>query len=179
MPLRPPGRGRHVLDQARRTHPLFLRDGDTRWNADFVDPVTFGTGCDRQRRFPPPRDADYFAIEDADLHRLRAFVAGRAAAHGLDRRAAQNLVTAANEVAANALRHGTPPMGLWTWPDGPDLICEIGDHGLWRPSPLTGFIPPESALDRGFGLWTVRLLVDLMEVRAGWNGTFVRMHMRK
>lgn len=168
-----------VLEQARCTHPLLVRGGGrTRWSDDYVDPVTFGERCDGERRFAPPRDAEYLPIESDDLHVLRTFVGGRAAAHGLDRQTAQNLVTAANEVAANALRHGTPPMGLWVWRDGPDLVCEIGDHGLWRPGPLTGFIPPESALDQGFGLWTVRLLVDLVDVRAGWDGTFVRLHVR-
>src|SRR5690606_16488914 len=83
------------------------------------------------------------------------------------------LVTAVNEVVANALQHGTPPVGLWMWRDGDDVLCEVGDNGLWHPppSPLTGFIPPDTALQRGFGLWTVRLLVDLMDVRAGWDGT--------
>ncbi|WUI01044.1 sensor histidine kinase [Spirillospora sp. NBC_00431] len=168
-----------VVAEARRTHPWLLDSGNIAPSGDYVDPVEFGEGCDRGLRFDRPRDADYLPIDGDDLHTLRTFVGERAGKHGLAKQRAQNLVTAANEVAANALQHGTPPIGLWVWQDGADLVCEIGDNGFWRPgpSPLTGFIPPDSALQRGFGLWTVRLLVDLMELRAGWDGTFVRLRV--
>ena len=165
-----------VVAEARRTHPLLLAPGHDGANDEYIDPVAFGSGCDRGLRSDRPADAEYLPIDGADLHILRAFVAERARRHDLADQPAQNLVTAVNEVAANALQHGTPPIGLWVWRDGPELVCEVGDHGLWRPGPgpLTGFIPPESALQTGFGLWTVRLLVDHMELRTGWDGSFVR-----
>lgn len=168
-----------ILNEARRTHPLLLTEGSGGASEEYIDPVAFGSRCDQGRRFDRPADAEYLPIDGADLHALRTFVGERAAKHGLSLQQGQNLVTAANEVAANALQHGTPPVGLWMWQDGSDLICEIGDNGFWRPgpNPLTGFIPPESALQRGFGLWTVRLLVDLMELQAGWDGTFVRLRV--
>ncbi|MEW2356749.1 sensor histidine kinase [Spirillospora sp. NPDC029432] len=169
-----------IIRHARETHPLLASGAFTVRNPEYVKPADFGARCDRTRRFDRPRDAAYLPIDSADLRGLRAFVGDRAAAHGLARQAAQNLVTAANEAAANALRHGAPPAGLWLWTEGPDLVCEVGDHGSWPDAtPLVGFDPPESALQRGFGLWTVRLLVDLMELRAGWDGTFVRMRQRR
>jgi anti-sigma regulatory factor (Ser/Thr protein kinase) len=169
-----------IVEQARLTHPKLVGGhGSTRDNGSYLDPVAFGNGCDARLRFERPREAEYLPITGEDLHDLRAFVGDRAAAHGLDTKAARSLVTAANEVAANAVRHGIPPMGLWLWRDGDEVVCEIGDNGFWRPGPLTGFIPPDSALQRGFGLWTVRLLVDLMELRAGWDGTFVRLHVHR
>ncbi|TDC94327.1 sensor histidine kinase [Actinomadura sp. 7K507] len=166
-----------IVAEARRTHPRLLAPDHDGPNEEYVDPETFGSGCDRGLRFDRPRTAEYLPIENDDLSALRSFVGERACRHGLTQPAARNLVTAANEVAANALQHGTPPIGLWVWQDGTDLACEIGDNGFWRPGPssLTGFIPPDTALQRGFGLWTVRLLVDLMELRAGWDGTFVRL----
>ncbi|WP_149259461.1 sensor histidine kinase [Actinomadura sp. K4S16] len=169
-----------VLDEARRTHPLLLAPGHDGQNADYVDPVEFGSGCDGRFRSDRPADTEYLPIDGDDLHALRVFVGERARRHGLAKQQAQNLVTAVNEVAANALQHGTPPIGLWVWQDGADLVCEVGDNGFWSPGPdsLTGFVPPDSALQRGFGLWTVRLLVDLMELRAGWDGTFVRLRCR-
>ncbi|GAA4080773.1 sensor histidine kinase [Actinomadura miaoliensis] len=168
-----------VLDHARRTHPLLLDGGVTVRNRRYTDPVDFGDECDRTRRVGRPADADYLPIRSNDLYPLRAFVGERAVRHGLYGGSARNLVTAANEVAANALAYGCPPVGLWLWRDGRNVVCEVGDHGLWRPRPdsLTGFVPPGSALERGFGLWTVRLLVDLMELRTGWDGTFVRLYV--
>ncbi|MEU5877635.1 anti-sigma factor RsbA family regulatory protein [Spirillospora sp. NPDC047279] len=170
-----------VIEHARHTHPKFLSgdDGRTRVNESYVEPVDFGNGCDSKVCLDRPRDAEYRTIESDDLHDLRAFVGTRALGHGFDSTAARTLVTAVNEVATNAVRHGTPPMGVWLWADDDELVCEIGDNGFWRPGPLTGFVPPESALQRGFGLWTVRLLVDLVELKAGWDGTFVRLHVRR
>jgi anti-sigma regulatory factor (Ser/Thr protein kinase) len=166
-----------VIDQARRTHPLLAEGQGGVGNSDYVEPVAFGEECDRTLRFGRPRESAYFAVESDDLHVLRAFVGERAGAHGLDDQSARNFVTAANEVTANALRHGSPPVGVRVWSEGRHLVCEVGDNGFWHPfpDPLTGFLPPESALERGFGLWSVRLLVDLMELRAGWDGTFVRL----
>ncbi|MQY06736.1 sensor histidine kinase [Actinomadura macrotermitis] len=170
-----------IVEEARRTHPLLLTAGAARRSDRYVPPKAFGAGCDRGLRFDRPPTAEYLPLESDDLHELRAFVGERALAHGLDALAAGNLMTAVNEIAANALQHGTPPMGVWVWPDGDELLCEIGDHGFWRPESgaLTGFLPPETALQRGFGLWTVRLLVDLLELRPGWDGTFVRLHVRR
>lgn len=168
-----------VLDHARRTHPLLLVGGATVRSGRYTDPVAFGEECDRARRVGRPAGADYLPIRSDDLNPLRAFVGERAVRYGLPEGSARNLVTAANEVAANALAYGRPPVGLWMWRDGRKVVCEVGDHGLWRPRPdsLTGFVPPGSALERGFGLWTVRLLVDLMELRTGWDGTFVRLYI--
>ncbi|GGU98621.1 hypothetical protein GCM10010182_14170 [Actinomadura cremea] len=170
-----------VVRQMRRTHPSVLRDGRTESNAEYVRPEAFGAECDRARPFTRPATADHMVIDGADLHAMRTFVERRADAHGLGPARTLNLITAVNELAANALQHGTPPAGLRVWADGDDLVCEVGDHGCWRPAPssLTGFIPPDTALQPGFGLWTVRLLVDLMELRTDWNGTFVRIRTRR
>ncbi|KAB2346013.1 anti-sigma factor RsbA family regulatory protein [Actinomadura rudentiformis] len=168
-----------IIEHARRTHPKFARGEDTLHNDSYVHPKDFGNGCDSMIQLVRPRHAEYRTIESDDLHDIRAFVGERAVGHGLDTTVARTLVTAVNEVATNAVRHGIPPMGLWIWSDDRDLICEIGDNGFWHADPLTGFLPPESALQRGFGLWTVRLLVDLVELKAGWDGTFVRLHVRR
>ncbi|OLT13245.1 hypothetical protein BJF79_21030 [Actinomadura sp. CNU-125] len=170
-----------VVRQASRTHPIIVRDGRSTSNRQYVPPEPFGAECDRARAFDRPADADRMVIDGTDLHAMRTFVEHRADVHGLGRTQTLNLVTAVNELAANALQHGTPPAGLQVWADGDDLVCEVGDNGCWRPVPssLTGFIPPDSALQSGFGLWTVRLLVDLMELRTDWDGTFVRIRTRR
>ncbi|WP_018655840.1 sensor histidine kinase [Actinomadura flavalba] len=165
-----------VLASTRVTHPVVI-DGAERRSPDYVAPRAFGERRERARRVERPPGAEYLPIVSDDLRPLRSFVAARARAGGLPETAVRNLVTAANEVAANALAHGSPPMGAWVWNDDGEINCEIGDNGHWRPDPLTGFVPPKSALDTGFGLWTVRLLVDYVEMRGGWDGTFVRLRI--
>ncbi|RFU36554.1 sensor histidine kinase [Actinomadura logoneensis] len=169
-----------ILEYARRTHPWLVRDGVHVESRRFTPPREFSADVDRAREFPTPPESEYLPVTGHDLHELRQWVGERADRHGVSGRNAQNLVTAVNEVAANALRHGVPPVGVRLWTDGADLVCEVGDNGYWRDfSPLTGFVPPQTALDSGFGLWTVRLLVDLVDVRAGWDGTFVRMRVSR
>lgn len=167
-----------ILEHARRTHPRVVQGGGVSDSRRFSPPERFSADVDRTRVFPKPRESEYLPLTSHDLHELRQWVGDRAERHGVTGQDAQNLVTAVNEVAANALRHGIPPVGVRLWTDGPDLYCEVGDNGYWSDfSPLAGFVPPKTALDSGFGLWTVRLLVDLVEVRAGWDGTFVRMRV--
>ncbi|MCP2334919.1 sensor histidine kinase [Actinomadura rupiterrae] len=169
-----------ILEHARRTHPRLVQGDAERPNARFAAPEDFSAEVDRARVFPAPHESEYLPVTGHDLHELRRWVGERSERHGLSRQDAQNLVTAVNEVAANALVHGTPPFGVRLWTEGPDLVCEVGDNGYWNTfSPLVGFVPPSSALENGFGLWTVRLLVDLVEVRAGWDGTFVRMRLHR
>ncbi|MFC4913139.1 anti-sigma factor RsbA family regulatory protein [Actinomadura gamaensis] len=169
-----------ILEHARRTHPRLVQGSTETRNERFTEPEAFSAEADRARVFPTPRESDYLPVASHDLHELRRWVGDRSERHGLSRQDAQNLVTAVNEVAANALRHGIPPVGVRLWTEDADLVCEVGDNGYWRDfSPLVGFVPPRTALDNGFGLWTVRLLVDLVEVRAGWDGTFVRMRLRR
>ncbi|MEV4258165.1 anti-sigma factor RsbA family regulatory protein, partial [Spirillospora sp. NPDC049652] len=169
-----------ILEYARRTHPWLVQNGARFDSGRFTKPKAFSADVDRARTFPAPQESEYLPVTGHDLHELRRWVGGRAERHGMSGRDAQNLVTAVNEVAANALRHGIPPVGVRLWTEGADLLCEVGDNGYWRDfSPLTGFVPPKTALDSGFGLWTVRLLVDLVEVRAGWDGTFVRMRVSR
>ncbi|MEV5572610.1 sensor histidine kinase [Spirillospora sp. NPDC052269] len=169
-----------ILEHARRTHPRLVQDGDVSDSRRFASPREFSAGVDRTREFPKPRESEYLPLASHDLHELRRWVGRRADRHGLSAQDAQNLVTAVNEVAANALRHGIPPVGVRLWTEGEDLFCEVGDNGYWSSfSPLAGFVPPKTALESGFGLWTVRLLVDMAEVRAGWDGTFVRLRISR
>lgn len=168
-----------VIEHARRTHPQLI-DGQAEYRSrDYREPESFGADCDRLPRTPAPDDADYlpFATE-RDLQAVREFVRERTARRELAAETARGLLTAVTEVATNALRHGTPPMGIRVWADADELVCEVSDHGFWQPGSLTGFVPPESALQTGFGLWTVRLLVDFVRLHTGWDGTFVRLHVR-
>ncbi|HEU5159123.1 MAG TPA: anti-sigma factor RsbA family regulatory protein [Streptosporangiaceae bacterium] len=168
-----------MLAEVRRTHRELVEDGRPRSSADYTDPGRLFAEFDREPLpLPPPPVFDSLPIESDDLHEVRAFVAARAARHGLPGRALSALLVAVTELAANAVKHGTPPMAVRLWADGPDLVCEVADCGLWRPDALLGFVPPAAATSGGFGLWGVRMLADAVQVRAGWDGTVVRLRMR-
>lgn len=168
----------HVVQSARHTHPLVISGPAQYPSPDYTEPEEFGTRLNRAPRIPAPEDAERLAFADeGDLRAIRGFVGDRAIRHGLGPEAVSALETAVTEVATNALRHGAPPMAVQVWTTPRELVCEVADHGFWRPGALIGFVPPASVLQPGFGLWTVRLLVDHVRVYAGWDGTFVRLHM--
>jgi anti-sigma regulatory factor (Ser/Thr protein kinase) len=171
----PPG----VLADVRRTHRELVEGGRPRPNAGYTDPERIGAELDREP-LPLPPVFDTISIESADLHDVRAFVRARAAPYGLPEDALSGLLVAVTELATNAVKHGTPPMAVRLWAEGGDLICEVADCGCWRPRPAAtlGFAPPASAASGGFGLWGVRMLADSVQIRAGWDGTVVRLRMR-
>jgi anti-sigma regulatory factor (Ser/Thr protein kinase) len=169
-----------VIGHARSTHPRVIENWSAYGNGDYVDPAAFGAGCDTGPLPPVPSTAEYLPIASADdLRAVRGMVARRAVLFELDPDKRRGLITACNEVATNAVKHGTPPMGVWVWREENVLICQVADSGFWRPGGLAGFVPPDSAVQNGFGLWGVRLMTDLVQLRGGWDGTFVRMHVHR
>ena len=169
-----------VLDSARATHPELVVDGTRQLNPDFTDPRDF------LRALPVPREPveDSAPVLDvpaatalADLrHRLGAALS----AHVADADLADDLHLAVSEVAANAFRHGVPPVSarLWVGPD--QLICEIGDGGSAFADPLAGFQPAHGPdLGRGgMGLWLARKLFDHVDLLPGPGGLVVRLATR-
>jgi anti-sigma regulatory factor (Ser/Thr protein kinase) len=169
----PPG----VVAGMHRTHREMVEDGRPRPSAGYTEPERFTAECDRAA-LPPPDGFDSFPIESADLHGVRCFVAARAEGHGLPRPALSRLLVAVTELATNAVEHGAPPMAVRMWTDGGDLCCEVADCGRWRPAAMLGYAPPATAAGRGFGLWGARMLTDVVQIRAGWDGTVVRLRIR-
>ncbi|GAB3964724.1 sensor histidine kinase [Actinoallomurus acanthiterrae] len=146
---------------ARRTHPVIL--GEQR-PATYTAPEAFAAELDREPLPPPPGHAESHRIEAEDLSLLRSLVAERASRHGLAADSAAKLLVAIDEVAGNALRHGAPPVVFELWASDRYLICQVTDHGHWRPAALTGHLPPAPDSPR-FGLWGVRMLVDILQLR--------------
>jgi anti-sigma regulatory factor (Ser/Thr protein kinase) len=166
-----------ALAEVRRTHNEMVEGGRPQPNAGYTEPGLVVAEFDREPlRLPPVFDS--VPIESADLHDVRGFVAARAARHGLPDDAVNGLLVAVTELATNAVAHGSSPMAVRMWAADGDLICEVADCGFWRPPPMLGFAPPASAMSGGFGLWGVRMLTDVVQIRAGWDGTVVRLRMR-
>ncbi|OLT13243.1 hypothetical protein BJF79_21020 [Actinomadura sp. CNU-125] len=176
----PPG----VVAAGRRTHPETVRGARAVPNPGFVDPRAFSAGCDREPLPPPPVHADELKIDRPDLYWLRAYVAEYARRTPLPGEDLQRLLVAVTELVTNAERHGAPPIMLRMWTDGtggdPAFVCEVSDAGRWPPDAGFGLVPPrrsEAGTSGRFGLWAVRLLCSLVQIRTGAAGTVVRLRL--
>src|SRR3984885_15889399 len=69
------------------------------------------------------------AFDGDSLSALRGGVAAHAADAGRPRQQVYDVVTAAHELAANAVRHGAGHGRLRLWADGQALHCQVSDDG--------------------------------------------------
>jgi anti-sigma regulatory factor (Ser/Thr protein kinase) len=164
-----------ILDGARRNHPLLLTDGELRHNPGHHDPRSVLTARPAAR--PPllgPPDVR-LSFSAWQLHEVRTAVEGALSGRGYERERVEDIVLAVNEVATNAVEHGTPEAQLSLWTGGHGLLCEIDDAGTLR-DPLPGLQAPHPAEPRGRGVWIARQLCDSLHVWADTRGTHVRVH---
>ncbi|RSN57699.1 sensor histidine kinase [Actinomadura sp. WAC 06369] len=179
----PPG----VVAAGRRTHPETVRGARAVPNPGYIDPGAFSARCDREPLPPPPAHADELKIDRPDLYWLRAYVAEYARRTPLPDEDLQRLLVAVTEVVTNAERHGAPPLMLRMWTDAaedargdPAFVCEVSDGGRWSAGAGFGLVPPrrsEAGACGRFGLWAVRLLCSLVQIRTGPAGTVVRLRL--
>jgi anti-sigma regulatory factor (Ser/Thr protein kinase) len=150
------------------------------------DNPAFGDPTEFLRRLPVPREP----VEDREpvlavpaatvLADLRHRRGAALTAHVPDPELADDLHLAVSEVAANAFRHGVPPVSARMWVGPDQLICEIGDRGTAFADPLAGFQPAHGPdLGRGgMGLWLARKLFDHVDLVPGPGGLVVRLATR-
>ncbi len=166
-----------VADGARRNHPLVLVDGALRHNPEHrgAREVLAGRGG-----VPPPAllgpPDERIGFDTWQLVEVRDAVARAAHAAGCDRDRVADLVLAVNEVATNAVEHGTGDahLALWTGPGSRELLCEVHDGGRLT-DPLPGLRAAHPSDPRGRGLWIARQLCDLLHVWGDDAGTHVRI----
>jgi anti-sigma regulatory factor (Ser/Thr protein kinase) len=163
-----------VLDGARRNHPLLLVDGALHRNPAHRDPREVLT----ERPAPPPPLLGppdvHLPFSAWRLHEVRAAVEQALAGAGCPRERIEDVVLAVNEVATNAVEHGTPDARLSLWTGGRGLLCEIDDAGVLH-DPLPGLQAPHPSDPRGRGVWIARQLCDSLHVWSDGRGTHVRM----
>lgn len=163
-----------ILEGARFNHRHLLVGGELRHNPDHrcprdvlgvrpaSAPVLLG---------PPDLQVTFSAWQ---LHEVRAAVeeAVLAVDYGVSR--AEDVVLAVNEVATNAVEHGTREAMLLVWTSRGGVVCEIHDTGTLR-DPLPGLKAPHPSEPRGRGVWIARQLCDVLHVWADDDGTHVRL----
>lgn len=168
--------GAAVLDCAKRTHPVVVRDGRWQPSASYAPGSQVPGECD----YPlasPPADAATLTFRH-DLARVREVVAGQARMAGLSQDRTADLVLAASELAANTYAHTGRPGRLTVWCAEDEIICQIQDSGHIT-DPLAGSLPPDvGTSEEGWGLWVVHQVCDLVQSRTGREGTTTRLHMR-
>ncbi|MDN3351692.1 sensor histidine kinase [Actinomadura sp. DC4] len=171
------GADQGILDGVVHTHPELVSVAGPHVNDAYRDPLTVYADVDREPLDPVPPDAPTMTVDDIDLSALRAFVGGHAEDHGVSSARLHDLLVATTEIATNAIRHGLPPVTCRTWAEGNDLVVDVSDGGHWQPEGLPGFLPPDPMVRAGFGLWGVRMLCPLVQLRTGPTGTDVRLRV--
>ncbi len=164
-----------ILDGARRNHPLLLTDGELRHNPGHHDPraVLAARPAARPPLLGPPDVRLSFSAWR--LHEVRRMVEEALSGRSYERERVEDIVLAVNELATNAVEHGSPEGHLSLWTGGHGLLCEIDDGGTLR-DPLPGLQAPHPAEPRGRGVWIARQLCDSLHVWTDARGTHVRVH---
>jgi anti-sigma regulatory factor (Ser/Thr protein kinase) len=111
------------------------------------------------------------AFDGDSLYALRAAVAAHAAEAGLPRQRVYDVVTAAHELAANAVRHGAGHGRLRLWADGRSLRCQVSDDGPAGQDAASA----DAAWNRGHGhgLWIIDQVADHVTLDRDPAGTTV------
>ncbi|HEY2603063.1 MAG TPA: sensor histidine kinase [Thermoleophilaceae bacterium] len=169
--------GAAVVEEALRSHPVLLRDGN------FVDCARYegveAAAAPFGKPLPSaPIGAPELAFDLSSLDTVRGFVAVCAAEAGLGRDRRDDVVLAVNELASNSVRHGGGHGVLSAWSDDDHFIAEVRDRGQ-IDRPLAGREPRDASQIGGHGLWLVNQLCDLMQMRTFPSGSVVRVLMRR
>jgi anti-sigma regulatory factor (Ser/Thr protein kinase) len=88
---------------------------------------------------------------------------------------AENMLIAADEVLANAQRHGGGSVSVEVGRVGDRFVCEVSDDGLGFDDPLVGFLPPRPGHTDGAGLWVARQLTRRLELVPSPHGACIRL----
>jgi anti-sigma regulatory factor (Ser/Thr protein kinase) len=161
-----------VLASAKRTHPEIVEHGTTRLSCCYSKSVP--PECEVPLTAPPD-DAHDFVIEEGTLPALRAAIRDHGRHVGFGAELVEDLQVVANELATNALRHGTPHRQMTIWGTSNEMVCQVDNEGAIS-DPLAGRRVPEPRAEHGMGLWIVHQLSDLVEMRDGARTT-VRAHL--
>jgi anti-sigma regulatory factor (Ser/Thr protein kinase) len=104
------------------------------------------------------------AFSLAELGQVRRLAGAAALDSGLSGDRAAELAFAVNEIATNAIVHGSPPAILRIWRRGRELIYEITDAGPGIKDVQAGRRRPAANAIGGRGIWLARRICDRVEI---------------
>jgi DNA-binding GntR family transcriptional regulator/anti-sigma regulatory factor (Ser/Thr protein kinase) len=167
-----------VLENVRRTHPEISAGAGPVPSPEYTDTRTLTHALDATPFDAPAGPFEECAVT-ADLRGAREFVVAVGERAGLSGTRLAEALLAVQELAANAVEHGSGGGRLRAWVEDGELIYELSDDGPGAADPLAVHLTPELAARSGpGGLWLARLLSDLVEVRSGNDGVAARLHLR-
>jgi anti-sigma regulatory factor (Ser/Thr protein kinase) len=162
---------------ASATHPELLTGGRRAANPAYRSPGDYVRDLPLPRE-PLEQEEPVYAVSGAPtLADLRHQLAAVLAARVPDREQREDLHLGVSEMAANAFRHGTPPVSARVWASDSWIICTVSDRGTGYTDELAGFQPAHGDdLSRGgMGLWLARKLWDHVDLISGPDGLTVRL----
>jgi anti-sigma regulatory factor (Ser/Thr protein kinase) len=148
-----------VIAAAKATHPCVSTGSTRQASPEYLDPSAF-LSCEQARSPQPPGrtpsvSTRIFGLRD--LARVRELVRGCATANCVvPTETISDFVSAVNEVAANAIVHGAPPVDITLWVDLTSLTCVVDDSGPGIADTLMGYRYPDRTAP--MGLWAARQL---------------------
>jgi anti-sigma regulatory factor (Ser/Thr protein kinase) len=158
-----------ILDTVGRTHPHVTGHG---WEASdqFEDPRELV-----RELTPAPEplaELRSWAAGD-DLERFREQLARELAAEQVPAAKALDMLVAATEIAANAVRHGGGIQEVRVGRAASRFVCEVVDRGSGIDDPVAGYLAPRQGT--GTGLWVARQLTWRLESFHSPRGFTVRI----
>jgi anti-sigma regulatory factor (Ser/Thr protein kinase) len=165
-----------LVRTAACTHGSMVEAGRSEVSGSFVEPREFVRGVPIPAE-PLQESPPLLAVDAAgSLADLRHALGAELALAVRDRDRREDLHLAVSEMAANAFRHGGPPVGARLWASDDRLVCTISDAGD-GVDPLRGYWPAHGRdLSRGgMGLWLARKLCDHVDLSSDARGTTVRL----
>jgi anti-sigma regulatory factor (Ser/Thr protein kinase) len=160
-----------LLDGAVDTHPETLTDG---WapSPHYHKPEEVVRS---RTSSPAPLDGLHTLPLDGGPRGFRQALSAELAAAAVPEPDALNMLIAADEVLANAQRHGGETLRVQVGRVRDRFVCEVSDDGHGIDDPLVGFLPPRPERTDGAGLWVARQLTRQLELVPSEHGAAVRL----
>ena len=174
---------RDTLVAAAVTHRYLRTNGERIENSRYVDPADVLRRVSAPAPDPVGAGGSTLVVDALDrlseLRRLVREIVGHAAPEAAPDDV-DNLVIALNEVAGNALQHGTGNVRVRLWVTRERAVCTVSDAGDGFLDPFVGILPepPDDVFDDGMGLWLVRQLSDEFTAYRTRDGFTVRLAVR-
>jgi anti-sigma regulatory factor (Ser/Thr protein kinase) len=159
-----------VVENAWRTHPEVMGEA-VEVSSLFDEPADLVRALTPE---PPPLALPSLG-RFADAQTFRETLARELSAAPIREQQALDMLVAASEVFANAVRHGGGVSMLRAGVVEGVFVCEISDDGPGTDDPLAGYLPPRPDEGRGAGLWIARQLVSRLELLSSGSGLTVRL----